>query len=111
MSELKLTQAVPLTRGEDGVLRVTGSRVSLDSIIHQFKGGATAEQIQEDFPSLRLADIYSVIAWYLQQTGAVEDYLREQDRMARDIRRDVEKEFETGELRARIRQRRAQATA
>lgn len=54
------TQAVPLTQVKDGVFRITGSRVTLDSIMHQFRSGATAEQIQEDFPSLGLGDIYTV---------------------------------------------------
>ena len=106
-----MTQTVPLTRGEDGVLRVTGSRVTLDSIVAQFKSGATAEQIQEDFPSVTLNDIYSLIAYYLQQSPAVEDYLREQSQAAKEVRRELERSLETDELRERLRRRRAQATA
>ncbi|MGO8764622.1 MAG: DUF433 domain-containing protein [Limisphaerales bacterium] len=104
-----MTQAAPLARGEDGVWRVTGSRVTLDSIVHQFKNGATAEQIQEDFPSVTLRDIYSVIAHYLQQTGAVEDYLREQTRATDEARREVEGGMDTRGWRERLRQRRARA--
>jgi uncharacterized protein (DUF433 family) len=111
MIELKLTQSIPLTRSDDGVFRVAGSRVTLDSIVHQFKCGATAEQIQEDFPSVTLSDIYSVIAYYLQHSRAVEDYLGEQACAAGDLRREVENRLEMGELRERLRQRRAQATA
>jgi len=74
----EICPAVPLTRDKDGVLRVTGSRVTLDSIVHEFKNGASAEQIQEDFPSVMLRDIYSVIAHFLQHGSAVEEYLREQ---------------------------------
>ena len=105
-----MTQAVPLTRGEDGVWRVTGSRGTLDSIVHQFKSGATAEQLQEDFPSVALRDIYSVIAHYLQQTRAVEDYLREQAQAANAARRELEGRMDTLGLRERLRQRRVQAT-
>lgn len=111
MSELNMTQAVPLTRGADGILRITGSRVTLDAIVHQFKAGATAEQIQEDFPSVALRDIYSVIAHYLQQASAVEDYLREQTQAADGTRRELEVRLDTGGLRERLRQRRAQAAA
>jgi len=106
-----MTQAVPLRRGEDGVLRVTGSRVTLDSIVHQFKNGATAEQIQEDFPSLTLRDIYSVIAHFLQNTRSVEEYLCEQVRAAGEVRREIEGCIDSGDLRDRLRQRRAHTVA
>jgi uncharacterized protein (DUF433 family) len=109
MLELNMTQAVPLKRDEDGILRVTGSRVALDSIVHQFKNGATAEQIQEDFPSVTLRDVYSVIAHYLQHARAVEDYLCEQARAAGEARREVEGGMDARGLRERLRQRRAQA--
>jgi len=111
MSEWPTTQPVPLTRGESGVVRVTGSRVTLDSVVRQFKSGASTEQIQEDFPSLTLGDIYSVIAFYLQHPNAVEEYLLEQARAARDVRQEVERLCEPKDLRERLKQRRARATA
>src|SRR5207249_2068886 len=89
MVELETTQTVPLTVGDDGTVRITGSRVTLDSIVHQFKSGATAEQIQDDFPSLALRDIYSTIAYYLQHTQAVEEYLREQEQAAAQTRQEI----------------------
>jgi uncharacterized protein (DUF433 family) len=111
MSDLPTAQTVPLTRSQDGVWRVTGSRVTLDSIVRQFKSGATTEQIQEDFPSLTLSDIYSVIAYFLQHHRAVDDYLREQAAAAEEARREVESHIETNDLRDRLRQRRARAVA
>lgn len=111
MSELPTTQPVPLTRGADGVWRVAGSRVTLDSIVHQFKGGATAEQMQEDFPSLTLSDIYAVIAYFLQHPRAVEEYLNESAQAAKEVRREVETGLETKDLRERLSRRRAQAAA
>ena len=90
---------------------MTGSRVTLDSLVHQFKNGATAEQIQEDFPSLALSDIYSIIAYYLQKSNEVADYLREQAHAVKELRNELESSFETKDLRERLRQRRAQAAA
>src|ERR1019366_3341559 len=78
MTELNVAQAVLLTWGESGVFRITGTRVTLDSIVREFKEGATPEQIQEDFLSVSLSDIYSVIAYYLQHSRAVEDCLSAQ---------------------------------
>ena len=111
MNDLPTTQTVPLTRGQDGVWRVTGSRVTLDSVVRQFKSGATAEQIQEDFPSLTLSDIYSLISYFLQHPRAVEDYLREQTAAAQEVRHELEFCIPTGDLRARLRQRHVQPVA
>ena len=75
MSKLNMTQTIPLALGEDGVYRVTGSRVTLDSLVHQFKNGATAEQIQDSYPSATLRDVYGAIFYYLQNREAVDEYL------------------------------------
>ncbi|MGH9941627.1 MAG: DUF433 domain-containing protein [Pyrinomonadaceae bacterium] len=75
MATIETTQSVPLTVWEDGSIRLAGSRVTLDSIVHQFSLGATAEQIADSFPPLALADIYAVIAYYLTHQSEVEEYL------------------------------------
>ena len=97
-----MAQAIPLTRGEGGVFRITGTRVTLDSIVREFKDGATAEQIQEDFPSVTLSDIYSVIAYYLQHSRAVEDYLSAQAQAAKEVRREMGGRVGTRGLRERV---------
>ena len=55
--------------------------------------------------------ITSVIAYYLQHSRAVEDYLSAQAQAAAEVRREVESRVDTQGLRERLRQRRAQATA
>src|SRR2546421_9705797 len=109
MPKLETSQAVPLTLGKDGTIRLTGSRVTLDSLIHEFKRGATAEQIQEDFPSLSLGDIYSAIAYYLQNSESVDQYLRAQERAVGEVRREIEGRQDSNGLRERLRERRRQA--
>ena len=47
MTGLDTKQTIPLALDSDGVIRISGSRVTLDSIVHEFQRGATAEQIQE----------------------------------------------------------------
>ena len=56
---------VPLRTDETGVVRVGKTRVTLDVVIGCYKRGETAEQIVEDFDTLRLADVHGVIAYYL----------------------------------------------
>jgi uncharacterized protein (DUF433 family) len=63
MAISETTMTVPLTTTEFRTIRVGNSRVSLDSVVHHYKQGATAECIADSFPSLELADIYAVIAY------------------------------------------------
>ena len=106
---IEQTQPVPLVADADGVIRVVGSRVSLDSVVREFKTGSSPEQIQEDFPSLALRDVYAVITYYLQRTALVEDYLRSQSMAAQETRRQLDSHFDSDEFRERLRRHRAQA--
>ena len=42
----------------DGGYWMTGTRISLDSIVYAFKRGAAPESIQRAFPLLTLEEIY-----------------------------------------------------
>lgn len=96
------TTTVPLSADEAGVLRVAGTRVSLDSVVYAFDEGATPEEIAQDFPSLELAAIYSVIGYYLQNRAEVEEYL-EQRRVQREgLKAEVESLFNPQGLRERL---------
>jgi len=88
-------------------LYVGKSRVSLDSVLYAWREGLTPEAIQEDFPSLRLADIYGAIAYYLDHQEAVDQYLRETEELWRKMR--AESEAADPEFYARMRQRAAEA--
>jgi uncharacterized protein (DUF433 family) len=72
---LAVSQKVPLTQGEDGTIRITWTRVTLEVIVNQFKLGATAEQIRDSFPTASLKDIYGAIYYYLEHTDAVDAYI------------------------------------
>ena len=82
MIALETTQNVPLTQTEDGTIRVTGSRVSLESVVYQYEQGDGAEKIHQSFPSLRLADVHAVISYYLNHREQVDEYVRDQERKA-----------------------------
>ena len=106
MIRLETTQNVPLTLTEDGTIRISGSRVSLDSIVHNFNLGATAEEIACKFPSLELADIYAAITYYLNNRETIDDYLRKQesegDAMQQQIEGDSKYQSARAEMRSRL---------
>ena len=64
----------------EGDFYVAGSRVSLASIIHEFRDGASPETIRQDFPSLSLAQAYGSIAFYLSHPEESEAYLQRLNR-------------------------------
>ena len=105
MFALQETISMPLVITELGTIRIKGSRVSLDSIVHHFKLGAT-EQIVQSFPSLSLCDVYSSIAYYFTHRQESEEYLKEQETAADAIQEQLESnpdyQAEIAELRSRI---------
>jgi uncharacterized protein (DUF433 family) len=109
MASLDTTQIAPLTLWEDGSIRIGSSRVTLDCVVHEFTGGATAEQIQDDFPTLSLREIYGAIAYYLGHEDQVEEYLRRRGQEAARIRAEIEDRPGADALRQRIRERNARA--
>jgi len=61
----------------NGGYYVAGTRISLDSIVYSFNAGQSPEAIQEDFPSLKRAQIYGAIAFYLDHQAEIDKYLEE----------------------------------
>ena len=59
---------------------VAGTRISLDSVVCSFNEGQSPEAIQEDFPSLKRAQIYGAIAFYLDHHAEIDKHLEETER-------------------------------
>ena len=106
MFQLETTQSVPLTQWEDGSIRITGSRVPLSSVIYHFELGSAPEQIAYKFQGLHAADIYAVIAYYLNHRDAIDKYLHEQEAEAearlRQLESDPNYQREKREFRERL---------
>ena len=61
----------------DGGYWITGSRVSLDSIVYAFLRGASPEGIAHSFPLITLEDVYGAITFYLAHQAEIDAYLRQ----------------------------------
>src|SRR6516225_8819512 len=75
----------------DGVYMVSGTRVSLDSIVYAFLSGQSAEAIAQAFPALSLEQVYGAITYYLRHRDDVDRYL-ESRRVEFDTARQVARE-------------------
>ncbi len=101
------TLEVPIEKSADGVFRIGGTRVTLDTLVAAFDDGATAEEIALRYPSLKLADVYSVISFTLQNQAEVEDYLQQRQQQAAEVREQNETRFKSTGIRSRLLARRA----
>jgi uncharacterized protein (DUF433 family) len=90
MTKALQAEVPPIREDESGVLRVGDTSVLLDLVVHAFKDGATAEMIVQSYPTLNLADVYAVIAYYLRHCEEVEEYLAANEREADQIRKRIE---------------------
>jgi len=100
-------EPAPLQVTADNVVRVGGTRVTLDTVVAAFEEGATAEEIVEQYPSLRLADAYGAISYYLCHREQVETYLAERQEESGQVRRVNETRFDPNGVRARLLARRS----
>ena len=101
------TEVIPLTVDVHGVLRVGNTRVTLDTVLAAFVDGATAEEIVQQYSSLSLADIYSVIGYYLRHTAEVDLYLQQRHKHRESVRQQNEGRFDPHGVRERLLARRA----
>jgi uncharacterized protein (DUF433 family) len=101
-----VAEPVPLTTDVDGVVRVRGTRVTLDTVVEAFQEGATAEEIVQQYASLVLADVYATISYYLRHQAEVETYLRGRRAEADALREQMERQTGQAGLRQRLLARR-----
>jgi uncharacterized protein (DUF433 family) len=96
---------IPLRMDEYGKFRVGDSRVLLELVIHAYYNGETPEGIVESYPTLKIADVYAVIAYYLTYPEEIDAYLRDVDRRTEEILQELKENQspETRALRARLR--------
>jgi uncharacterized protein (DUF433 family) len=85
--------------------------VTLDTVIAVFKQGTTAEEIVYRYPSLRLADVYATIGFYLNHQQEVETYLQQRQQQAQEIRKMNEARFDPQGLRDRLLARKQERSA
>jgi uncharacterized protein (DUF433 family) len=59
----------------DGYIHVAGHRVGLQDVVYYYNEGHSAEGLAEMFPTLTLALVHKLIAFYLEHQVDVDAYL------------------------------------
>jgi uncharacterized protein (DUF433 family) len=98
-------EPLPLAADQDGVLRIGGTRVPLDTVVAAFNAGAAPEEIVLRFDSLRLEDVYLVVGYYLRHRDEVEAYLAERRRRGEQMRALAEARLPWSAVRERLKAR------
>jgi uncharacterized protein (DUF433 family) len=94
---------IPLRKDDYGAVRIANTRITLDVIVAAYQHGDTPEEIRAGFPTLTLAKIYAVIAYYLNNQEQVDGYLRERDEQAEKTHHEIEaKRPDMFDLRAKV---------
>lgn len=104
-------QPLPIRMDQDGVLRVSGTRVTLDTIVAAFNAGGTPEEIVLGYDSVPLEDVYLVLGFYLRNRSEVDAYLAERERLAETTQVEAESRLRWSEVRERLLARRRSVDA
>src|SRR5205085_324976 len=97
---------VPLHRDQDDVIRVSDTRVTLDTVVGTFLMGVPPEEIAVRYPTVALADIYAVITYYLRHQEEVDQYLQQREAAAERVRKENEARWSPEGVRERLLARR-----
>ncbi len=111
MVQILETERVPLHMDEAGSIRVGDTRVLLEFVVSEYNTGMAPEQIVESYPTLNLADVYDVIAYYLRHRAEIDGYIEERQIAAEELREEIQAGQDLTWIRNRIQARRAQPDA
>ena len=97
----------PIVMDEYGAARVGSSCVLLEMVLLSCKRGETPERIVEKYPTLELADVCAVAAYYLGDPEPLDEFLREMDALSETAKSETDaanagKSPSKDELRARL---------
>lgn len=102
ITDVLVAQPAPCQMDDAGILRFTGTRVRLDTVIGAFNSGCCAEEILLKYPTLNLTDIYAAITYYLWHREEVDRYLAERQVISELVRQENERRFPPQGLRERL---------
>jgi uncharacterized protein (DUF433 family) len=106
MAVSDIVDSIPLATDADGTVRVSGTRVTLDTIFTAFQNGATPEEIAQQYPSVPLGDVYQVIGYFLRHPEDTSAYLFRRRQEAQVIKTENEQRWTPVGVRERLLARR-----
>lgn len=90
MTTLNPIQIVPLTQLDDGTIMITDTGVPLETVIARHNLGETPMEIHEGYPTIDLAVVHLIIAYYLSHKTECDAYVERQRQRTEDARARLE---------------------
>lgn len=97
-----IIEEIPIYTDQDGRMRVSGTRVLLDLIVHAYHQGETPEHIIQMYTTLTLDQVYLAIGYYLRHRETVDAYVRRMDEEGERLRQEWEAEHPPQVTRAEL---------
>ena len=91
-----------LQQDTDGFIHVTGHRIGLQHLVHYYNEGFSPEMLACEYPSLSLAEIHKVLAFYLENRMDVDRYIADRQDEIEEQRRSATAGPALAELRQRL---------
>lgn len=101
-SEKFQTTSPPFRWDEVGGIRVGASRVTLDSLLASYHNGSTPQEIAIQVSVLRLEDIFTSIAYYLNHRQEIDSYLEQRKQQAQQLRQQLSQKHNLVDMRQRL---------
>jgi uncharacterized protein (DUF433 family) len=98
------TQTVPLDVNSEGVIRVAGTRVTLDTIFEAFSEGTSAQEIAQQY-DLNLGDVFAVLSYIVRHPDDVSTYTAARTAQHKAARKLAQEQFGSESLRQELRAR------
>lgn len=95
-------QIIPLTRWEDGSIRIGNTRLLLDLVVLAFNEGRTPEEIVTAYPTLKLAEVYGALTYYLENRREVDVYIMGREEEAEKLWEKIEADPAQSQIRQKL---------
>jgi uncharacterized protein (DUF433 family) len=86
-------ETAPLRIHYAGTIYVGETRIPIDTAVEAYLKGHSAEEIVEQYPTIKIGDADAVITYYLRHQPEVDAYLEARRVKAEQVRRDYETRF------------------
>lgn len=77
----------------EGAYRISGTRVSLDSVVYGWLNGQSPESIVDSYPVLTLEQVHGALAYYLAHQEEIEQYLRQGEAEFEVLRQELSRKL------------------
>ncbi len=91
-----------LSQDSKGFIHVAGHRIGLQHLVFYYNEGYSAELLAAEYPTLSLAVIHKIIAFYLEHRPAVNQYIAGCDAEIQQQREAAHRGPSVAELRDRL---------